>query len=253
MKTYKNQIILGIVVLIIILIIIFLLKSGSNPDDKNIIISLQNEKIKLLEDKLNNQENKDNWDEVETKLKDEDNLNELDDNSWLLWDWEGNFWADLNISKMYDDAIEFMKDWEFNKSIELLKTIVELEPDSSDIYEKLAESYEWIKDYDSAINIYKNLIIKYSDNYFYYKKLWELFLDKNEFEKSIVFYISWYILKWDKLTESELNSKVDKKIYNLEYETINEFVNNKEYDDLRKYIFNKYLWEVNDEYNIENN
>ena len=49
MKTYKNQIILGIVVLIVIFSIIVFFKIGTNSDDKNTIISLQDEKIKLIQ------------------------------------------------------------------------------------------------------------------------------------------------------------------------------------------------------------
>ena len=253
MKSNKNQIIIWSVLLIILLLIIWFFIIWTDGDDsKDTIISLQDEKIKLLEDKLNNQWNKDNWDETENKLKNQENWDELEDNSLLLWDGEESLWRDLNISKMYDDAIGFMEKEEFNKSVNIFKTIIELESDSSDIYENLAYSYIELKDYDNAIDIYKILIEKHPDNYIYYEELSFVYDYNNQEKESIIFFIASHFIEWSEYSDLEFDTKEGTNIYNLEQETLNEFVNNKEYDDLRRYIFNKYLGVSDSEFDIEN-
>ncbi len=148
-----------------------------------------------------------------------DKINNNSDNNSKIWN-------SKNIN-FYDLAVEKTNEWKINEAIELYKKSIT---------------------YLSIQNLTYNLPIlagAWNNMWFNYKT------KKDEKAEIICFMISKALgAKFDQTVNATENQK---NIISLEQETINEFVNNKQYDDLRKYIFNKYLWEKNKEYDIENN
>jgi len=235
MKTYKNQIILVIIVLILILLLtVFLFKSEENPNDKNKIISLQEEKIKLLEDKLNNQKN---WNKVEEK-------------PWLIWDWEENLWKDLNISKIYDEAVSFSKNKEYEKAIKNFKLVIKLKPDSLNAYNKLAMVYYNMKDYDNQIKVFREILKTYPEKFEYYGYIWGTYNKYNHIEEYNLYLLISSLLYWK---DFDKQGGIFKKYYDLESKNIKKFIKNKEYTKLRDYIFKKYPDDKKIEINVKNN
>jgi len=245
----NKKLIIGLFILLIITFLLYINLNNSNNNDS--IISMQNEKIKDLEDKLNSEK----IDNDEKKDKEEEEEEEEEDNSdeKNILDSDENIWNDLNLYKLYNDAEEYYENKEYEKAILNLKIIVEMESDASWAFKNLAKSYSKIGDFPKAIEIYKDLITRFPNDSWYYGQLGIFFNENNQKEKWSLFLIIWFLLDWKSFEENDLKDTIDKKMYDLEYETIKEFISNREYEELRKYIFSKYLWEKSDEYDLEDN
>jgi len=226
----SNKKILSVIFVILLIIIVFFIQKYTEKNTNN---SLTNS---IKSDKITDKNKENIWEE---ELADwGKNLDNLDN---------------LDLEKIYSDAEKYFNEKNYKKATEKLELYLTYKGDSLNAYEDLAKSYYFLWKYDKTIEIYKNLIIKNPSNDSYYGHLWSVFNKKGDKEKWSLFLIIWFLLNWKDLKLTDLDNENDKKMYNLEYETIKEFVNNKEYDDLREYIFYKYLWEKSEQYDIENN